>query len=189
LRAPRTRRDSEGQLQSSFGGKKDPNLLFLFRATPANWRHHPRPRSLLDPESLKATRWHLPEHYLPSPPDRRARQHRHWLPALHFPRCDRRDRRQVDQDHQPVTSLNTIAPVGPSGSSPATTYLPSKPDCARSELISCTVACVCLRHDTLGTQRPQRGTQARHHRPARPGAMDSTCPSAAGAACTGKELV
>ena len=70
------------------------------------------------------------------------------------PDCDCRARRQVDHDHQPVASLNTIAPDGPSGSSPATTYLPSQPDRAGSELISCTVASVCLRHDTLGTRHP-----------------------------------
>ncbi len=84
----------------------------------------------------------------------RARQRRHWLPALHFPRCDCRARRQVDYDRQPVASLDTIAPDGPSGSPLATTYLTSKPDCTGSELISCTVAPVCLRHDTLGTRHP-----------------------------------
>jgi hypothetical protein len=124
-------------------------------ATPSpHWRHHARPRALLDPGSPKATRWHFSEHYLPSPADRTARQRRHWLPALHFSRCDCRARRQIDHDHQPLASLNTIAPDGPSGSSPATTYLPSKPDCAGSELISCTVASVCLRHKTLGTPDP-----------------------------------
>ncbi len=89
-----------------------------------------------------------------SPSDLRARQRRHWLPALHFPRCDCRAHRQVDHDHQPVASLNTIAPDGSSGSSPATTAVPSKPDCAGSELISCTVASLCLRHDTLGARHP-----------------------------------
>jgi hypothetical protein len=119
-----------------------------------HWRHHARPRALLDPGSPKATRWHFSEHYLRSPPDRTARQRRHRLPALHFRRRDCRARRQVDHDHQSVASLNTIAPDGPSGTSPATTHLPSNPDCAGSELISCTVASVCLRHDTLGTRHP-----------------------------------
>jgi excisionase family DNA binding protein len=54
----------------------------------------------------------------------------------------------------PIASLHTIAPDSPSGSSPATTYLPSKPDCAGSELISCAVASVCLRYDPLGTRHP-----------------------------------
>ena len=80
-------------------------------------RHRAGPRALLDPRNPKATRWHFSEHDLPSPSDRTVRQRRHWLPALHFPRCDCRARRQVDHDHQPVTSLNTIAPDGPSGSS------------------------------------------------------------------------
>ena len=37
---------------------------------------------------------------------------------------------------------------------PSTTYVPSKPDCASSELISYTVASVCLCHDTLATRHP-----------------------------------
>jgi hypothetical protein len=162
----------------SFGIKRTQTPSFLFRATPApcpkqlcqqsllllspnnirsgslspHWQHHARPRALLDPGSPKATRWHFSEHYLRSPPDRTARQRRHWLPALHFHCGDCRARRQIDHDHQPVASLNTIAPDRPSGSSSATAYVPSKPICAGSELISCTVTSVCLRHDTLGTR-------------------------------------
>src|SRR5580700_4508080 len=37
----------------------------------------------------------------------------------------------------PSLASTRFAPDGPSGASPATTYLPSKPDCAGSELISC----------------------------------------------------
>ena len=50
---------------------------------------------------------------------------------LHFPRCDCRARRQVDHDHQPVASLNTIASDRPALLPLPTTYVPSKPDSAR----------------------------------------------------------
>src|ERR1700694_5378409 len=53
-------------------------------------------------------------------------------------------------------ATNTISPSPPHARGappPATTYVPSQSDCARSELISCpAVASVCLRHDTLGTR-------------------------------------
>src|SRR2546423_6524838 len=80
------------------------------------------------------------------------------LPALHFTRCECRARRELDDDHQPVASLNAIAAVGPSDSSPdhypLPTYLPSKPNCAGPELISCTVASVGPPHHMLGTRHP-----------------------------------
>lgn len=95
-----------------------------------------------EPES---TRWHFSEHYLPPASDRTTRQRRRGLPALHFPRCDCRARRQAATTIKPVASLNTIAPDSSSGSCPATTSVPSKPDCTGSELISCTVVASRLR--------------------------------------------
>jgi hypothetical protein len=83
-------------------------------------------RSGHDPQSsaIRRTRIHVDTHREKLFQDRRGPLHvytRHWLPALHFPRCDCRACRQVDHDHQPLACLNTIAPDGSSGSSPLPT--------------------------------------------------------------------
>lgn len=139
-------------------------------------------------EARKLPRWHFPEHDLPAPSDGRARQRPDWLPTLHFPRRDCRAHRQVDHDHQPLARLHTIAPGGPSRTPPAATHLASKPDGARSELISCPWL-----PSADATTRSARDIHSLHLRPGITGRQDRAswiqhAPRAAGAACAGKEL-
>src|SRR5439155_22769956 len=83
-----------------------------------------------------------------------------------------------DHDRQPLAGLHAIAPDGPNGAPLPSTDLASKPDCARSELISCTVVTsICLGHDTPGINgRLDLARWIQH------------ATRAAGAACTGKKL-